>query len=57
MGDKEQSERMRILRSIVAEFNTYRWAGEMLADAARLRAYPARHQHLQSRSQADVLPA
>ena len=57
MGDKEQSERMRTMRSTVAEFNAYRWAGEMLADAARLRAYPARHQNQQRRSQADVLPA
>ena len=58
MGDKEQSERMRIMRSIVAEFNTYRWAGEMLADAARLRAYRAtRHQNQPRHSQAHVLPA
>src|SRR5213596_2897089 len=58
MGDKEQSERMRIMRSIVAEFNTYRWAGEMLADAARLRAYrTARHQTQPRHSQAYVLPA
>ena len=58
MGDKEQSERMRIMRSIVAEFNTYRWAGEMLADAARLRAYrAARHQHQPRHSQAHMLPA
>jgi trehalose 6-phosphate synthase len=28
---------MRALRSLVAEFNVYRWAGRMLADAARLR--------------------
>jgi trehalose 6-phosphate synthase len=33
----EQAERMRALRSLVSEFNVYRWAGRMLADAARLR--------------------
>jgi len=49
---------MRIMRSIVAEFNTYRWAGEMLVDAARLRAYRAtRHQNQPRHSQAHVLPA
>ena len=25
------------MRSVVAEFSAYRWAGEMLQDAARLR--------------------
>jgi trehalose 6-phosphate synthase len=42
MPVEEQSTRMRAMRSVVAEFNTYRWAGEMLADAARLRTVPAR---------------
>ena len=37
MTDDEQSDRMRAMRAVVAEFNTYRWAGEMLADAARAR--------------------
>jgi trehalose 6-phosphate synthase len=37
MSHEEQSTRMRAMRSVVAEFNTYRWAGDMLADAARLR--------------------
>jgi trehalose 6-phosphate synthase len=32
-----QRDRMRALRSLVAEFNVYRWAGRMLLDAARLR--------------------
>lgn len=40
MEDEEQSNRMRAMRSVVAEFSTYRWAGEMLADAARLRTNP-----------------
>ena len=33
----EQRERMRSMRSIVRDFNVYRWAGLMLLDAARLR--------------------
>jgi trehalose 6-phosphate synthase len=33
----EQRDRMRSMRSLVAEFNVYRWAGRMLVDAARLR--------------------
>ena len=28
---------MRSMRSFVAEFNVYRWAGRMLVDASRLR--------------------
>src|SRR5262249_39995024 len=37
MPEAEQSNRMRALRSVVAEFNAYRWAGAMLLDAARSR--------------------
>jgi trehalose 6-phosphate synthase len=33
----EQRERMRAMRSFVQDLNVYRWAGRMLADAARLR--------------------
>ena len=33
----EQRLRMRAMRSFVAEFNVYRWAGRMLSDAGRLR--------------------
>jgi trehalose 6-phosphate synthase len=33
----EQRDRMRAMRTFVAEFNVYRWAGRMLVDAARLR--------------------
>ena len=33
----EQRERMRSMRSLVKDFNVYRWAGLMLLDAARLR--------------------
>lgn len=37
MPDYEQQERMRSMRSLVREFNVYRWAGRMLIDAARIR--------------------
>jgi trehalose 6-phosphate synthase len=37
MSVDEQSERMRAMRTLLAEFNVYRWAGRMLVDAARLR--------------------
>jgi trehalose 6-phosphate synthase len=41
MSDEEQCARMRAMRSVVAEFNTYRWAGDMLTDASLLRVDPA----------------
>ncbi len=37
MSPEEQRDRMRAMRAYVAEFNVYRWAGNMLVDAARLR--------------------
>ncbi len=37
MPADEQRERMRSMRRITAEFNVYRWAGRILADAAELR--------------------
>jgi trehalose 6-phosphate synthase len=37
MPPDEQRDRMRLMRSIVREFNVYRWAGRMLFDAAALR--------------------
>jgi trehalose 6-phosphate synthase len=37
MSAAEQAERMRAMRAHISEFNVYRWAGRMLADAARLR--------------------
>jgi trehalose 6-phosphate synthase len=37
MRPAEQAERMRAMRSFVQDLNVYRWAGRMLADAARLR--------------------
>jgi len=33
----EQQERMRSMRSMVRDFNVYRWAARMLLDAARIR--------------------
>ena len=37
MPPEEQAARMRSMRSYLAEFNVYGWAGRMLVDAARLR--------------------
>jgi len=37
MPPDEQADRMRRMRTIVAAFDTYAWAGERLTDAARLR--------------------
>jgi trehalose 6-phosphate synthase len=38
MSLDEQRERMRAMRTLISSFNVYRWAGRMLADAARLRS-------------------
>lgn len=37
MPQDEQRERMRLMRAIVKSRNVYRWAGQMLLDASRLR--------------------
>jgi trehalose 6-phosphate synthase len=37
MPEAEQEERMRSMRTLVSEFNVYRWAGRMLLDATSLR--------------------
>jgi len=37
MPRDEQQDRMRSMRSLLVQFNVYRWAGKMLVDAARLR--------------------
>jgi trehalose 6-phosphate synthase len=37
MPVEEQQDRMRSMRSLLVQFNVYRWAGRMLVDAARLR--------------------
>jgi trehalose 6-phosphate synthase len=34
----EQQDRMRPMRTMLAQFNVYRWAGKMLVDASRLRS-------------------
>jgi trehalose-6-phosphate synthase len=37
MPEFEQQERMRSMRSMVRDFNVYRWAGRMLLDASKIR--------------------
>ena len=37
MPKEEQRARMRLMRSLVGEFNVFRWAGRMLIDAASMR--------------------
>jgi len=37
MPRDEQRDRMRSMRAVLSQFNVYRWAGNMLVDAARLR--------------------
>jgi trehalose 6-phosphate synthase len=37
MSHEEQTDRMRRMRSVVAEFSAWRWAAHILSDAARLR--------------------
>jgi trehalose 6-phosphate synthase len=37
MSATEQRDRMRLMRDLVRERNVYRWAAQMLLDAARLR--------------------
>lgn len=37
MPQAEQSDRMRLMRGLIAEFNVFRWAGRMLLDAATKR--------------------
>jgi trehalose 6-phosphate synthase len=37
MSEREQRERMHLMRELVRERNVYRWAAQMLLDASRLR--------------------
>jgi trehalose 6-phosphate synthase len=37
MSPAEQRDRMRSMRSLVQDFNVYRWAGRMLLDAGQIR--------------------
>jgi len=32
-----KADRMRLMRSLISQFNVYRWAGKMIVDAAYLR--------------------
>ncbi len=50
----EQQDRMRSMRSLLAQFNVYRWAGRMLVDAARLRNQERVAERLAERSHADA---
>lgn len=52
MPESEQRDRMRSMRSLVRDFNVYRWAGRMLIDASGLR----RRDRLRKRS-AENAPA
>lgn len=59
MHPAEQRERMASLRMTVREFNVYRWAGRMLADAGRTRLrerIEARVQRHQDKQPADAAP-
>jgi trehalose 6-phosphate synthase len=38
MSEEEQAGRMSVLRAVVAEFNAFRWAADLLQDAERLGA-------------------
>ncbi len=37
MSEREQRDRMRLMRELIRERNVYRWAAQMLMDASRLR--------------------
>jgi trehalose 6-phosphate synthase len=37
MPIEDQQDRMKSMRSLLMQFNVYRWAGKMLVDAARVR--------------------
>jgi trehalose-6-phosphate synthase len=56
MTQEEPANRMRAMRGVVAEFNAYRWVGEMLRDAARLGANRARYSDHTADWQTEVLP-
>ncbi|HSW19622.1 MAG TPA: trehalose-6-phosphate synthase [Ramlibacter sp.] len=51
MPEAEQRERMASLRTTVQEFNVYRWAGRILADAGRLRLRDRIQARVQSHSE------
>ncbi len=53
MSRDEQRVRMRLMRSLVREFNVFRWAGRMMTDAAAVR----RRSRLTQRFEPPVRPA
>jgi hypothetical protein len=53
MPAAEQRERMASLRSTVREFNVFRWAGRMLADAGRWRLRARIEARVRARAQTD----
>jgi trehalose 6-phosphate synthase len=54
MSPAEQAARLNSMRSYLAEFNIYRWAGRMLIDAARLRRKDRLYDRLESQPRATV---
>ena len=55
MASTEQVIRMRSMRSLISHFNVYRWAGEMLTDAAQLRSHERLAGRLSERSAAGAV--
>ncbi len=55
MPVEEQQDRMRSMRSLLAQFNVYRWAGKMLVDAARLRNQERVSERLSERNHAETV--
>ena len=54
MSPVEQRDRMRAMRAFVQDLNVYRWAGRMLADAARLRQHDRLATRLRGAFRAEV---
>ncbi len=52
MPADEQRDRMRLMRSVVRDFNVYRWAGCMLLDAAAMRQRRRFNMRVDSKSMA-----
>jgi trehalose-6-phosphate synthase len=57
MPADEQRVRMRSMRTLVQEFNVYRWAGAMLLDAARLRQRHRVSERIGEHQREAVLPS
>jgi len=56
MSPAEQRDRMRSMRSLVREFNVYRWAGRMLLDATRMRNRRKIESQAQTQAQSQAWP-